>query len=101
MIYTGRPGMWQDWIKFQSEVHREEKKQSYKQYDKKQNVMLKSMSGLRMSISGILVMLVIIAWVLLFGADRYSSNYLEFVTASISVKYLQNILHTKSVLGEK
>ena len=65
MIYTGRPGMWQDWIKFQSEAARrreEAKKEAIRQKAKRDAQIYQ---WFEIGVSGLLVIgaVVIIAWV--------------------------------------
>jgi len=65
MIYTGRPGMWQDWIKFQSEAARrreEAKKEAIRQKAKRDAQIYQ---WFEIGVSGLLVIgaVGIIAWV--------------------------------------
>tara|TARA_B100000085_G_C18459913_1_gene478474 strand:+ start:148 stop:594 length:447 start_codon:yes stop_codon:yes gene_type:complete len=65
MIYTGRPGMWQDWIKFQSEAARrreEAKKEALRQKAKRDAQIYQ---WFEIGVSGLLVIgaVGIIAWV--------------------------------------
>lgn len=65
MIYTGRPGMWQDWIKFQSEAarRREEAKKEALRLKAKRDAQI--YQWFEIGVSGLLVIgaVVIIAWV--------------------------------------
>lgn len=68
MIYTGRAGMWQDWIKFQSEAaqRREEaKKEEVRKKIKRQQEMYK---WFEISVAGLLIIgaVVVIGWILWF-----------------------------------
>ena len=65
MIYTGRPGMWQDWIKFQSEAARrreEAKKEALRQKAKRDAQIYQ---WFEIGVSGLLIIgaVGIIAWV--------------------------------------
>ena len=65
MIYTGRAGMWQDWLKFQSEAAQRRKEAELQAIRDKAKRDAKIYEWLEMSIAGILVMLCvgIVIWV--------------------------------------
>jgi hypothetical protein len=65
MIYTGRAGMWQDWLKFQSEAAQRRKEAELQAIRDKAKRDAKIYEWFEMSIAGILVMLCvgIVIWV--------------------------------------
>ena len=65
MIYTGRAGMWQDWLKFQSEASQRRKEAELQAIRDKAKRDAKIYEWFEMSIAGILVMLCvgIVIWV--------------------------------------
>ena len=65
MIYTGRAGMWQDWLKFQSEAAQRRKEAELQAVRDKAKRDAKIYEWFEMSIAGILVMLCvgIVIWV--------------------------------------
>jgi len=65
MIYTGRAGMWQDWLKFQSEAAQRRKEAELQAIRDKAKRDAKIYEWFEMSIAGILVMLCvgIVIWI--------------------------------------
>ncbi len=65
MIYTGRAGMWQDWLKFQSEAAQRRKEAELQAIREKAKRDAKIYEWFEMSIAGILVMLCvgIVIWI--------------------------------------
>lgn len=72
MIYQGRPGLWYDWLKFQSQKKKEreeEERQKQLKIVRRKELLYEVFMGLLISIIGIsgIGVLVLIGWAVLKG----------------------------------